>query len=159
MPLNLPKDLRITPAVFGVIDAHGYEIMDVHWPSSFRPIVAWEETTLGENVFFDISVGHYFLHRNGNGINKRKSSDMYPDAFCMTVGRNKLEELEHQALKFIAMQYWDVIADTWTPMPPMTPELRTEALRSWETSRDGQIRVKTAQLAAYIQRMESERST
>jgi hypothetical protein len=142
MPVHIPRDQEMTPGLFGILDAHQLDVVNEYWPTVLKPILDREED------LYAISIGHYFLHKNGYRFTKRASSDIYPEQYRYITNKPRLDDIEAPALKYIAMAYWDVLVEAWNgTWPP-----RNDAIRLWVKKKEPEIKMKCKQLNEFFLR-------
>ena len=142
MPVHIPRDQEMTPALFAILDAHTVDVVNEYWPTAVKPMLDREED------LYDISIGHYFLYKNGKNFTKRYSSDLYPETYRYIANKPRLDDVEGPALKFIALEYWDVLAEAWDGTLPV----RNDATKLWAQKKEEQIRKKCAKLLEFFLR-------
>lgn len=144
MPVHIPRDQEMTPALFAIMDAHTVDVVNQYWPTVVKPMLDREED------FYDISIGHYFLYRNGKSFIKGYSSELYPEMYRRIANKPRLDDVEGPALKFIALEYWDVLAEAWKGTWP-GPD-RDDAIELWAKKKEPEIKMKCTKLNEFFLR-------
>jgi hypothetical protein len=151
--VEMSREQPMTPAYFAMFEAHSPEVVNEHWNDLFVPMLHREE------CLYDMSVGHYYMHIRNNRFTKRHSTEVYPVVYSQLTNKHNLDQLERQALNYIAIEYWDILADFWKTADgdgQLTANPKREAAtEAWVQKKEAQIKAKLTQLYAFFERSEA----